>query len=186
VMLAGAYADRTGDLGVPRHAVARAHRRDGVDRRARRLEWRRVPRLRALARHRASPTRDGRTASIRVFHADGRLPHGPIALLEGAGLRLRGVSRDGGPRTAARRRRRAGALARAARCAACRGRGAVLDGRLRFYAIALDGDGKLCRVRASNAGHLLYTGLPSPEHARAGSPAIARRRRSTTAGASAR
>jgi glycogen debranching enzyme len=36
---------------------------------------------------------------------------------------------------------------------------------LQFYALALDGDGELCRTPASNAGHLLYTGLPSPERA---------------------
>ena len=34
-----------------------------------------------------------------------------------------------------------------------------------FYALALDGDGKPCQVRSSNAGHLLYAGLPSPERA---------------------
>ena len=34
------------------------------------------------------------------------------------------------------------------------------------YALALDGDKKPCRVRASNAGHCLYTGIAAPEHAR--------------------
>jgi glycogen debranching enzyme len=34
---------------------------------------------------------------------------------------------------------------------------------LQFYALALDGQGKPCRVRASNAGHLLFSGLPSVE-----------------------
>jgi glycogen debranching enzyme len=34
-----------------------------------------------------------------------------------------------------------------------------------FYGIAIDGDGELCRVRASNPGHLLFVGLPSPERA---------------------
>ncbi len=33
------------------------------------------------------------------------------------------------------------------------------------YALALDGNGEPCKVRASNAGHLLYMGLPSPERA---------------------
>src|SRR5690625_4772660 len=37
---------------------------------------------------------------------------------------------------------------------------------LGFYAIAIDGDGKACRVRSSNAGHLLFCRLPSPERAR--------------------
>jgi glycogen debranching enzyme len=34
-----------------------------------------------------------------------------------------------------------------------------------FYAIALDGDGAPCRVRASNAGHLLFCGVPTVQHA---------------------
>jgi glycogen debranching enzyme len=36
---------------------------------------------------------------------------------------------------------------------------------LNFYALALDGAGNPCRVRASNAGHLLYTGVPSARRA---------------------
>jgi glycogen debranching enzyme len=34
------------------------------------------------------------------------------------------------------------------------------------YALALDGKKQPCRVRASNAGHCLYTGIASPERAR--------------------
>ena len=33
------------------------------------------------------------------------------------------------------------------------------------YALALDGDKKPCRVRSSNAGHTLFTGIAVPEHA---------------------
>jgi glycogen debranching enzyme len=35
-----------------------------------------------------------------------------------------------------------------------------------LYAIALDGAKRPCRVRASNAGHLLWTGIASPDRAR--------------------
>jgi glycogen debranching enzyme len=34
-----------------------------------------------------------------------------------------------------------------------------------FYGLALDGEQRLCRVRASNAGHLLFCGLPAPDRA---------------------
>lgn len=34
------------------------------------------------------------------------------------------------------------------------------------YAIALDGQKRKCRVRASNAGHVLFTGIANPERAR--------------------
>jgi len=35
-----------------------------------------------------------------------------------------------------------------------------------FYALAIDGEGQLCRPLASNPAHLLFVGLPSPERAR--------------------
>jgi glycogen debranching enzyme len=34
------------------------------------------------------------------------------------------------------------------------------------YALALDGDKRPCKVLASNAGHALFSGIASPEHAR--------------------
>src|SRR5207237_5482374 len=37
---------------------------------------------------------------------------------------------------------------------------------LSTYALALDGDKRPCRVRTSNAGHCLYTGIASLEHGR--------------------
>ncbi|MGO4832406.1 amylo-alpha-1,6-glucosidase, partial [Rhizobiaceae sp. 2RAB30] len=36
---------------------------------------------------------------------------------------------------------------------------------LGIYALAIDGNGEKCAVKASNAGHLLYVGLPSPTRA---------------------
>jgi glycogen debranching enzyme len=98
-----------------------------------------------------------------IFHADGRLPSGPVAVVEVQGYAW-------------------AALMAMARLAAARhfdelanlwrSRGAALAQaieqkfwipELSFYALALDGDGQACRVRASNAGHLLYFGLPSAE-----------------------
>jgi glycogen debranching enzyme len=38
---------------------------------------------------------------------------------------------------------------------------------MNFYALAIDGDGQSCEVRASNAGHLLFCGVPRPERAAA-------------------
>ena len=38
---------------------------------------------------------------------------------------------------------------------------------LSFYALALDGKKKMCRVRSSNAGHCLFTGIAEPSHAEA-------------------
>jgi glycogen debranching enzyme len=42
---------------------------------------------------------------------------------------------------------------------------AFFDEALGTYALALDGDKRPCRVRASNAGHALFTGIAYPERA---------------------
>ena len=44
------------------------------------------------------------------------------------------------------------------------------------YALALDGKKRPCRVRTSNAGHCLFTGIASPERAAAGGPNLDARR----------
>jgi glycogen debranching enzyme len=44
---------------------------------------------------------------------------------------------------------------------------AFFDAELGTYVLALDGDKKPCRVRSSNAGHALYTGVALPERAQA-------------------
>jgi glycogen debranching enzyme len=100
-----------------------------------------------------------------MFHADGRFPRGPLAVVEVQGYayaalkamsELAAVRGDQG-RSAAWR-------ARAERlCAAIEHRFWVPE--INFYAIAIDGDGQPCRVPASNAGHLLFCGVPNEERA---------------------
>jgi glycogen debranching enzyme len=101
-----------------------------------------------------------------IFHADGRLAQGAIALVEVQGYVY-----------AAKRM--------AARCARRLGRDAVaqeLDAQasrlaerfeaafwcpaLGTYALALDGEKKPCAVRTSNAGQVLFTGIAAPDRAR--------------------
>jgi glycogen debranching enzyme len=100
-----------------------------------------------------------------VFHADGTLAHGPIALCEVQGyvflarLQAAALARAMGEEgLAVRLTQQAAAL-----------RNAFED---RFwcedigtYALALDGRGEPCRVRTSNAGHVLFCGLAAPERA---------------------
>lgn len=95
-----------------------------------------------------------------VFHADGRFPEGPIALVEVQGYACIAFE------TMADFAQRRGLSPEAARY---RARAAALRERIeslfwmdeqQFYGIAVDGQGALCRVRASNAGHLLSFGLP--------------------------
>ena len=100
-----------------------------------------------------------------IFHANGKIPQGPIALVEVQGYVF--AAFQGLAALAARR----GDEERAARWTemAEKLRAAVeahfwMEDR-EFYALAIDGDGRQCAVRTSNAGHLLYVGLPSPERA---------------------
>ncbi|MDB5457065.1 MAG: amylo-alpha,6-glucosidase [Caulobacter sp.] len=101
-----------------------------------------------------------------VFHRDGRFPDGPIAVVEVQGYAFAAFK---GMADLARRR---GEVELAGRWAARaeRLRQTVEDRYwmedMGFYAMAIDGHGAPCRVRGSNPGHLLFSGLPSPERAK--------------------
>ncbi|HZT36526.1 MAG TPA: amylo-alpha-1,6-glucosidase [Bryobacteraceae bacterium] len=101
-----------------------------------------------------------------VFHADGTLAEGPIALCE-----VQGYVYDAKMRAATL----ACALGRSEDCDRLRNEAARLKERftksfwcdeIGMYALALDGAKRQCRVRTSNAGHCLYTGIATLEHAR--------------------
>ncbi|RUU13133.1 amylo-alpha-1,6-glucosidase [Mesorhizobium sp. USDA-HM6] len=101
-----------------------------------------------------------------VFHADGRIPKGPIALVEVQGYVFAAY------RGLAALARRRGEFAdaehwenRAEEMRLAVERDFWMDD-LNFYALAIDGEGRPCKVRTSNAGHLLYAGLPQPERAK--------------------
>ena len=102
-----------------------------------------------------------KTSSDSVFHADGRIAEGPIALCEvqayayAARLLLRG-------RSGARPRRRGTNAARAGAGSPGAVPRAVRCPELGLYALALDGYKERCRVRASNAGHCLFPVSPRP------------------------
>ncbi|MGK9230114.1 amylo-alpha-1,6-glucosidase [Inquilinus limosus] len=102
-----------------------------------------------------------------VFHRDGTLARGPIALAEvqayvyGAWQAAAEVARRlGRPDRAADYDGRAVALRTAFDAR-------FFDDALGTYVLALDGDKRPCRVRSSNAGHALLTGIAYPERAAA-------------------
>ncbi|GAA5076994.1 amylo-alpha-1,6-glucosidase [Lysobacter panacisoli] len=100
-----------------------------------------------------------------VFHADGRSPQGPIALVEVQGYvyaAMRGMAKLAlalGEDESSRRWE-----SRAQRIGESVERHFWMESG--FYGIAVDGEQSLCEVRASNPGHLLFCGLPSAERAR--------------------
>ena len=165
VMLAGAHAERTADLDLLEElwpALLAAMRwiegagdvdGDGFVDYARAAET-------GLANQGWKDSHDS------VFHADGSDAPGPIALVEVQGYAFAAF------RTMAELARRRGAPDDGAAWEAkAEGLRRAVEDRywledLGTYALALDGAGRPCRVRASNAGHLMYCGLPSPARAR--------------------
>jgi glycogen debranching enzyme len=101
-----------------------------------------------------------------IFHADGRLAEGYIALAEVQGYVF------AGKRLAARCAARLGKTDRArkleveAHQLAERFEEAFWCEELGTYALALDGDKEPCKVRTSNAGQLLFSGMVREDRAR--------------------
>jgi len=164
VYLASAYAARTGDLDFVDRlwpsllaAVAwiedvAARSPDGF------LAYRRAAQT-GLANQGWKDSHDA------VFHADGSIPPGPIALVEVQGYvfaAFRGMAelarRRGEPDLAARWLERSETVRQAVEQ-----RFWMED--VGYYAMAIDGEGRPCRIRTSNVGHLLFVGLPSAERA---------------------
>jgi glycogen debranching enzyme len=100
-----------------------------------------------------------------IFHADGRLVEGPVALVEVQAYVY------AAKRVAARGARRLGhvaqaeALDRAATELAARFDESFWCPDLGTYALALDGHKRPCRVRSSNAGQVLFSGIAPPARA---------------------
>jgi glycogen debranching enzyme len=164
VMLAGAYAARTGDLGLveelwPSLCAAMAWiEGDGDSNGDGFVDYARGAAT-GLANQGWKDSQDS------VFHTDGTDAVGPIALIEVQGYVYAALVAMAD--LAARRGLTPEAERWQARAATLR---AAVEARfwveeLGYYALALDGQGRPCRVRGSNAGHLLFTGLPTPERA---------------------
>ncbi|MFO7305905.1 MAG: amylo-alpha-1,6-glucosidase [Gammaproteobacteria bacterium] len=100
-----------------------------------------------------------------VFHEDGTLAEGPIALCEVQGyvylarkLAARMARAVGEQELASKLRRQAHEIRE-------RFERAFWDDELGMYVLALDGAKRPCRVRTSNAGHVLFTGIASSARA---------------------
>jgi glycogen debranching enzyme len=101
-----------------------------------------------------------------IFHADGRLAEGYIALAEVQGYVFAG--KELAARCALRlgQNDKARKLQAEATQLAERFEEAFWCEELGTYALALDGDKRPCRVRTSNAGQLLFTGMVREDRAR--------------------
>jgi glycogen debranching enzyme len=101
-----------------------------------------------------------------VFHADGRMAEGPIALCEVQGYVYAAKCAAAELAMVLGKSKRADELRQQASALWARFDDAFWCEDLDTYAIALDGAKHPCRVRTSNAGHCLMTGIVTPERAR--------------------
>ncbi|HWY13891.1 MAG TPA: amylo-alpha-1,6-glucosidase [Rhizomicrobium sp.] len=164
VILAGAYAERTGDL----ETIAQLW--SSIEAAISWIENEQAMDPDGFVTYRSAGAglvnQGWKDSNDSIFHADGTLALGPIAVVEVQGYAFAAFramaalcDRRRDPESAARWRKRAESLR-----AAVEAQFWMDD--LGFYAIARDGERRPCRVRASNPGHLLYTGLPSRKRAR--------------------
>lgn len=101
-----------------------------------------------------------------VFHADGRLADGPIALCEVQGYLFAAKQAAAMLACALNHFDKARDLERQAIALQDRFERSFWCEALGLYALALDGHKSPCRVRSSNAGHLLFSGIVREDRAR--------------------
>lgn len=164
VMLAGAYLERTGDAAFLKQLWPNI---DAA------LTWIEIygdrDRDGFVEYHRQNDSglsnQGWKDSYDSVFHENGDLAKGPIALVEvqayvyGAWQAAAAIAeRLDDPERARNLDLRAAALRR-------RFDAHFFDEKLGSYVLALDGDKRPCRVRSSNAGHALFCGIALPERA---------------------
>jgi glycogen debranching enzyme len=164
VMLAGAYYERTGDLSFIQ-AI-----------------WNNIERALAWIDRYGDPDRDGFLEYARksptgldnqgwkdshdsISHEDGSLGEGPIALCEVQGYVYNAKLQASKLADALGYAEQGSHLRRQAETLKANFEEVFWCDDLSTYALALDGRKLPCRVKSSNAGHCLYTGIASPERA---------------------
>ncbi len=100
-----------------------------------------------------------------VFHADGTLAEGPIALCEIQGYVYRAKTAGAKLAAMAGENDLAAELFRQADALHHNFNETFWCEELETYALALDGRKNLCRVRSSNVGHVLYSGIATKKYA---------------------
>ncbi|ARQ02276.1 amylo-alpha-1,6-glucosidase [Pseudorhodoplanes sinuspersici] len=164
VLLAGLYFERTGDLALLRELWPNIERA---------LEWIDGP---------GDPDEDGfveyhrnnddglvnqgwKDSHDAIFHQDGSMAAGPIALCEVQGYVYAAKKHAAGIARRFEKHALADALDQAADALKENFEAAFWCEDIGTYAIALDGEKNPCRVRSSNAGQVLFSGIASPDRA---------------------
>jgi glycogen debranching enzyme len=165
VMLAARHFDQTGDLEHLRELWPHIERAiDWIDEHGDKDGDGFVEYLRQTSRGLAN--QGWKDSFDSVSHADGTLASGAIALCEVQGYVYDAKRRAGKLARAVGKPELAERLANEAAALRKRFNERFWCDDLGTYAIALDGEKRACRIATSNAGHVLYTGLATPERAR--------------------
>jgi glycogen debranching enzyme len=165
VMLAGLYVKRTGDVATLERlwpAIEAA------------LTWIDGPadadKDGFVEYYRATPqglaNQGWKDSADCIFHADGRLAEGPIALAEVQGYVFAAKHLAAQCARLLGKEDRAVALEKGAQRLAAQFDAAFWCPDIGMYALALDGEKRRCDVRTSNAGQVLFTGIAPAERAR--------------------
>ena len=166
VLLAGAYYERTADRSFAEYIWPHVERALAwIDRHGDRDGDGFVEYFRATPEGLAQ--QGWKDSHDSVFHADGALAQGPIALCEVQGYVY--AAKRGAAKLAVALGRVdvADELGRQAAVLRKRFEEAFWCAELGTYALALDGEKRPCRVRSSNPGHCLFSGIVSHERAAA-------------------
>jgi glycogen debranching enzyme len=102
-----------------------------------------------------------------IFHADGQLAEGPIALCEVQAYAYAARIAASQLADALGYHEHAGSLREAAKSLRGLFQERFWCADIGLYALALDGAKRPCRVRSSNAGHCVYAGIAADDHASA-------------------
>ena len=164
VMLLGLYAERTGDTDFVAELWPNIERA---------LDWMDGPAdldgdgfiEYYRARETGLSNQGWKDSYDAVFHADGRLAEGPIALVEIQAYAYAAKRHAANCATRLGLTDRAAVLSVQAEALRVRFEKFFWSDDLATYVLALDGSKQPCAVRASNAGHALYAGIASDERA---------------------
>ncbi|HET9888520.1 MAG TPA: amylo-alpha-1,6-glucosidase [bacterium] len=164
IMLAGAYFKRTGDLDFIESIWSNIEAALGwIDRYGDLdgdgfVEYFRIS-PRGLVQQGWKDSNDS------IFHSDGSLAEGPIALCEVQGYVFAAKREAAMLARALGKSEHAAALKRESEKMRKQFEERFWCEKLGTYALALDGEKRQCQVRASNAGHALFVGIANPKRA---------------------
>ena len=171
VMLAGAYYERTGDRALIEHIWPNIQAAlDWIDNYGDRdhdgfVEY-------AAHNDRGLVQQGWKDSNDSIFHADGKIAEPPIALCEVQGYVYAAKLAASRLSSMLGNHQESSKLEAQAVALKDKFEDAFWCKDLNIYALALDGSKRPCKVRSSNAGHALFTGIARYDHGKAAAQSL--------------